>query len=113
MDVQLSDLEDWVRLVISLCILFDYSLPALFNLSGQAKCSEPVDKVHGILGLAPSSFSSKITPSYLSSPGEVYNKTFLELVNFVNRFELLEHAIFNTSCLLLHRGYQTGLQARE
>ena len=64
------------------------SLHSLFYISRFSKCAEPVDKVYGILGLAPKIIVNKITPNYLIYYGEVYKSTLLEHIKLTSRIEL-------------------------
>lgn len=89
---------DRLRLINSFCwSCLDNNFPRLLDLTGQSKCTRPIDKVYGILGLAPRAIASKIYPDYLLSAKEVYKTTFQEYTKLVNRLELLEF------CNLQHR----------
>jgi len=66
----------------------DQSLPHLLFSNLHRECSEPVDKLYGILSLAPASITNRIRPNYLLSAEEVYKKAFLEHIDIVNRLEL-------------------------
>jgi hypothetical protein len=66
-------------------------LPALLHYCNRLKCSDPLDKVYGILGLAPPLVASKIHPSYELSAPEAYKTTFLSHLETVRRLELLDH----------------------
>jgi hypothetical protein len=66
-------------------------LPTLLQCCDRLKCSDPLDKVYGILGLAPSLVASKIHPRYEFSAPEAYKTTFLSHLDTVRRLELLDH----------------------
>jgi hypothetical protein len=66
-------------------------LPTLLQSCDNRKCSNPLDKVYGILGLAPPLVASKIHPRYEFSAPEAYKNTFLSHLDTVRRLELLDH----------------------
>jgi hypothetical protein len=66
-------------------------LPTLLQHCNKLKCSDPLDKIYGILGLAPPLVASKIHPSYEFSAPEAYKTTFLRHLDTVRRLELLDH----------------------
>ena len=70
------------------------TLHAVLNCNRAAVCTEPVDKIYGMLGIGPRIFSNKIQPDYGIFYGEVYKRTFLEHARLARRFEL-----FGWSCL--------------
>jgi hypothetical protein len=80
--------EDFVGLVSNIC---GDPLPTLLACCDKLKCSNPLDKVYGILGLAPPLVSSKIHPRYEFSAPEAYKTTFLSHLGTVRRLELLDH----------------------
>ena len=65
------------------------TLNSLFRATVTAKCVEPVDKVHGILGIGPRMLTKKIIPDYTVYYGEVYKTIFLQHLALSRRFELL------------------------
>jgi hypothetical protein len=66
-------------------------LPTLLQYCRRLKCSDPLDKVYGILGLAPPLVASKIHPSYDFSAPEAYKTAFLSHLDTIQRLELLDH----------------------
>ena len=66
------------------------SLNVLFSAISRRKCSEPKDKVYGLLGLGPPDFRKRIIPQYSSSVGDVYKNAFLAHLDLVNRLELIQ-----------------------
>ncbi|KAH8587973.1 heterokaryon incompatibility protein-domain-containing protein [Bisporella sp. PMI_857] len=66
----------------------EQNLPTLLSLSRFSKCTEPVDRIYGILGLAPQGIRNKIRPNYYLTPGEVYKDLFLKHVALTKRLEL-------------------------
>jgi hypothetical protein len=66
-----------------------YPLSLLFNAVRERKCSEPRDRVYGLLGIAPPGFASKIRPQYSSSIGDVYRDACLVHLDLVRRLDLL------------------------
>ena len=65
------------------------SFPYLLSVSRNCKCALPVDKIYGILGLAPPRVRERIKPNYRLSAGELYKTVFLNYSNLVHRLELL------------------------
>lgn len=72
------------------------SLPALVHYCTALKCSNPLDKVYGILGLAPPRIADKIHPNYELSVTHSYKSTFLNHVLEVHRLELLDQCYLST-----------------
>jgi hypothetical protein len=62
--------------------------PNLLSYTRGHLCSEPVDKIYGLLSLA-GSVASQIHPDYSDSHSEVYKKTFLAYTNSVQRLDLI------------------------
>lgn len=89
--VKLSqDLRRCLDTVYGICWgLTHGTFPYLLSISRKAKCSLPVDKIYGIVGLAPRNIRTKIKPKYSLCSGEVYKSTFLDHVSLVHRLELL------------------------
>jgi hypothetical protein len=53
-------------------------LPSIIRKSGILHCTEQVDRIYGILGIAPTSFVRKIQPNYQAPFGEVFKDTFIQ-----------------------------------
>lgn len=66
------------------------SLPLLLTMSQKLRCAKGVDKVYGLLGLAPPETASRIKPDYNMFSEEVFKGVFIEHLNLVNRLELFE-----------------------
>lgn len=67
------------------------SLSLLLRSARSQKCSEPKDKVYGLLGIAPPILASRIRPQYSLSVAAVYKDIFLVYLNQVQRLDLLQH----------------------
>lgn len=83
----------WNRLTILevLCGSLGYrSLNRLPYLSSISKCSNPVDKMYGILGMAPKALAKMICPNYHLSPADVYKDIFLKALTYYERLDFLE-----------------------
>jgi len=66
------------------------SLNVLFSAISRRKCSEPRDRVYGLLGLASSDFRMRVIPHYSLPVSDVYKNAFLAQVDLVNRLELIQ-----------------------
>jgi hypothetical protein len=62
----------------------------LFGIASTRKCSNPRDKIYGILGLLHPNLSNKIRPQYALSVENVYIQAFLAIVRFTRRLDLLD-----------------------
>jgi hypothetical protein len=69
----------------------EHSMTNILDISRSKGCSDPRDKIYGLLGLAPISFSSSITVDYLSPIQDVYKEAFLAHSNATKWLELLKH----------------------
>ena len=67
------------------------SLRRLFETTWELKCSDPRDKVYGIMGLAPPAILREIYPDYSLSTEAVYKDAFLVQLSHVHRLELLPY----------------------
>lgn len=67
-------------------------LSSLLILSCEQQCSDPRDKLLGILSLLPESFASKLSTStaYALSPAELYKDMVLTHFRYIHRLELLQ-----------------------
>ena len=65
------------------------STTLLLGISRGRKCTDPRDKIYGMLSIAGPIFSSLVTPSYTKSAGEVYHDVFSAYASQVQRLELL------------------------
>jgi hypothetical protein len=84
------------------------SLPALLHCLNHLKCSNPLDKVYGILGIAPPLIASKIHPKYEFPVTEVYKNTVLGHLSVVRRLELLDQCDIRTRLTEGPYGYLIG-----
>jgi hypothetical protein len=62
----------------------------LFGIASTRKCSNPRDKVYGLLGLLHPNLSKQIRPQYALSVADVYIQAFLATVGFTRRLDLLD-----------------------
>ncbi|KAF2233391.1 hypothetical protein EV356DRAFT_547969 [Viridothelium virens] len=69
---------------------------AVLELGRDRVCSDPRDKVYGLLGLVSAPFAADIVPSYIQKVEDVYRETCLTYLSRFKRLDLLK------SC------YQTG-----
>jgi hypothetical protein len=67
----------------------------LFTDAMHAGCSNPRDKIFGILGLIPHALSQKIQPRYTESIGQVYKKATLAYFESSGSLNLLVLAAFS------------------
>jgi len=65
------------------------SLEELLATSAERQCTDPRDKLYGILSIAPPLFASRIQPNYSLSATEVYKDAFLTHLHLVNRLDVL------------------------
>lgn len=65
------------------------TLPELFRNSRARKCTDPKDKIYGLLSLAPSAFTDRIQPQYSRSAAEIYKNAFCISVEISHRLDLL------------------------
>ncbi|KUJ13698.1 HET-domain-containing protein [Mollisia scopiformis] len=75
--------------------LLGWSLPDLLVVSSFKKCINPLDKVYGVLALAPEGFANTLKPDYALSPIDGYRATFLEYTFQSQRLSLLHHCHSN------------------
>ena len=66
-------------------------LSSLISVTHLRECSDPRDKVYGILGISPPAFSMNIRPQYSLSVSAVYQEAFLIYLDRMQRLDLLEH----------------------
>ncbi|CZR58567.1 uncharacterized protein PAC_08459 [Phialocephala subalpina] len=84
-------LNDRLLLVSTMCEhMIGKSLPQLLMTNTSRKCVDPLDKIYGILGLAPTNAASSIVPDYASSTLEGYKTTFLNYTSLSRRLHLLD-----------------------
>jgi hypothetical protein len=62
----------------------------LFGIASTRNCSNPRDKVYGLLGLLHPNLSKQIRPQYALSVADVYIQAFLATVRFTRRLDLLD-----------------------
>ncbi|KAM5350720.1 hypothetical protein ACJ41O_007225 [Fusarium nematophilum] len=65
-----------------------FHLGDLLSMYGGYLCTNPRDKVYGMLALAPPKFSAQIEPSYTESVGETYKRTLLTHMRITERVEV-------------------------
>ena len=65
------------------------SASLLLGTSRTRKCTDPRDKIYGILSIAGPAFSSLVDVSYTKSAGQVYEEVFIAYSNSVQRLDLL------------------------
>jgi hypothetical protein len=75
----------------------NYPIYTLLLAIRRQKCSDPRDKIYGLLGVASPMFAKEIHPKYSSPAGEVYKDALLADFNHTKRLELLQ------SCSLVER----------
>ena len=64
----------------------------LMNRTQQCKCSDPRDRVYGVLNmLAPRERNAEIKPDYTKTVSQVYRDAVLSIVNHTGEIELLGH----------------------
>ncbi|KAF1829300.1 HET-domain-containing protein [Decorospora gaudefroyi] len=63
----------------------------ILDISRSKGCSNPRDKIYGLLGITPAYFSSSIVVDYLRPVEDVYKEAFLTHLNATKRLELLKH----------------------
>jgi hypothetical protein len=86
----LQELYHRVRLLQELARnLRSASISSLLFIAQSGLCSNPRDKVYGILGLAPERVVSRIRPQYSLAPEVVYRDTFLALMREFDSLNLL------------------------
>lgn len=60
-------------------------LQTLFKLCEDRQCSDPRDKIYGLLGLAPPALAKMITPNYLAPVADVYRDVVIALLRQTKR----------------------------
>ena len=66
------------------------SIARLMLWASYRQCSDPRDKVYGLLSLFSPSFQKKIEPQYSNPTLQIYTGTFLAYLDHVKRLELLD-----------------------
>jgi hypothetical protein len=66
-----------------------HSLSNILAVCRSKGCADPKDKIYGILGMTPTSFSTRIRVDYLRPAEDVYKDAFLAHSHMTNRLELL------------------------
>jgi hypothetical protein len=61
-------------------------------------CTDPRDKIYGVLSLLSPSIQNKIEPQYLISTSQVYISTFLVYLDHMKRLELLDQCSIGDRC---------------
>jgi len=70
-----------------------YTLKLLLSRSRERDCTDPRDKVYGILGLTSASFSMSIRPNYALPVVDVYKNAFLTYIHHTSRLDLLQQCV--------------------
>jgi hypothetical protein len=90
--IPLRDLRERLDMIFSLAQdRRQASLRRLLESCWELKCSDPRDKVYGLLGLVSPSVSSKILPDYSLSTETVHKDAFMLHLSHVQRLELLPY----------------------
>ncbi|KAF2649712.1 HET-domain-containing protein [Lophiostoma macrostomum CBS 122681] len=84
---QLSGALSWYR--IGLFPMQMLTFPKLLLWTAGRQCTDPRDRIYGILGLTPQSISQRIVPDYSASIQDVYKSAFLIYVDIFKRWDLL------------------------
>ncbi|KAK4455385.1 heterokaryon incompatibility protein-domain-containing protein [Podospora aff. communis PSN243] len=71
--------------------LSSVSFSNLMWMVAQRSCSDPRDKIHGVLGLLPPTMAREARPDYSASVSEVYKRDMLRHITAGNRLTLLDH----------------------
>lgn len=79
------------RHIVFLDYDFGQSLSNILDISRSKGCSDPRDKIYGLLGITAKRFSSSILVDYLQPVRNVYKSAFLAHLHSTNRLELLKH----------------------
>lgn len=67
-------------------------LTKLLDICTVRRCTDPKDKIYGLLSICPHGFASKIRPQYLQSVSQVYKDAFLAQVESSNRLDVLSYS---------------------
>ena len=67
----------------------DISFAKLTHRYATKECSDPRDKIYGLLGLAQPAFRQKIQPQYSQSVGSVFKNAYLAYMDHFHRMEFL------------------------
>ncbi|CAM1507511.1 Fc.00g071520.m01.CDS01 [Cosmosporella sp. VM-42] len=70
-------------------------MSSLLDISRSKGCSDPRDKIYGLLGMMPEFFRSSIVVDYSLPVEAVYKDAFLAHVNATKRLELLKHCNYS------------------
>lgn len=68
----------------------DFSIPFVLNLVRTRQCYKPRDKVYGVFGITPPSFTALVKPDYTISTATVYQDAFLAHMRLDHRATLLQ-----------------------
>ncbi|KAE9368055.1 HET-domain-containing protein [Stipitochalara longipes BDJ] len=86
-----KDLSDRLLDVAHLCFpVIGTSLPDLLHRYRRRDCVDPLDRVYGLLGLAPLHSTSNIVPDYSLSTIDAYKSTFLAHASQAQRLEFMD-----------------------
>ena len=97
-----SQLREQLRLLQALsCSQRGQPFSYLLGLSRGRKCSNPRDRVYGLLGLAPPTFARKIDPQYSLPIGDTYKALCVAHINYVHRLELLQDCTLDPNQIVM------------
>lgn len=76
----------------------DHIFKSLLSWARSRDCTDPRDRVYGILGLAPQSVTDKLQPNYSVSAAEVYRDTLLAYTAAYTSLDLLQQCRISHRC---------------
>jgi hypothetical protein len=85
-------LRESVQLTIGVNNITDLTIPQLLRISRTRKCTDPRDKIYGVLSLSPPDFSAKINPQYSLSVTQLYKDIFFIYAERSCRLDLLSQS---------------------
>lgn len=74
------------------------TFPRLLLWTTYRQCTDPRDKIYGVLSLLSLSIQNKIEPQYSMSTSQIYKSTFLAYLDHTKRLELLDHCSLRDRC---------------
>jgi hypothetical protein len=70
-----------------------HSMSNILDISRSKGCTNPRDKIYGLLGIAPTYFGKGVVVNYLKPVQDVYKEAFVTYLNTTKRLELLKHCV--------------------
>lgn len=67
------------------------AISSILDISRSKGCSDPRDKIYGLLGITPANFAAGIEVDYSRPAAEVYKEAFMTHLESTQRLELLKH----------------------